>query len=82
MTIYYGGAPFAARAIYQEAQADVRHLSPVAMLVLLLVVILAFRDPVGVALTVGSVAFVGARRASAAWAGGARASPSPARRCR
>ncbi|HEY2748053.1 MAG TPA: hypothetical protein VGL86_25695, partial [Polyangia bacterium] len=40
MTIYYGGAPFAARAIYQEAQADVRHLSPVAMLVLLLVVIL------------------------------------------
>jgi predicted RND superfamily exporter protein len=57
MTIYYGGAPFAARAIYQEAQADVRHLSPVAMLVLLLVVILAFRDPVGVALTVGSVAF-------------------------
>ena len=57
MTIYYGGAPFAARAIYEEAQADVRHLSPVAMLVLLLVVILAFRDPVGVALTVGSVAF-------------------------
>jgi uncharacterized protein len=57
MTIYYGGAPFAARAIYQEAQADVRHLSPVAMLVLLLVVVLAFRDPVGVALTVGSVAF-------------------------
>ena len=57
MTIYFGGAPFAARAIYEEAQADVRHLSPVAMLVLLLVVILAFRDPVGVALTVGSVAF-------------------------
>ena len=57
MTIYYGGAPFAARAIYQEAQADVRHLSPVAMMVLLLVVILAFRDPVGVALTVGAVAF-------------------------
>ena len=57
MRIYYGGAPFAARAIYEEAQADVRHLSPVAMLVLLLVVILAFRDPVGVALTVGAVAF-------------------------
>lgn len=57
MKIYYGGAPFAARAIYQEAQVDVRHLSPVAMLVLLCVVILAFRDPVGVALTVGAVAF-------------------------
>ena len=57
MKVYFGGAPFAARAIYEEAQADVRHLSPVAMLVLLMVVVLAFRDPVGVALTVGSVAF-------------------------
>ena len=57
MKVYFGGAPFAARAIYQEAQRDVRHLSPLALLVLLLVVVLAFRDPVGVALTVGSVAF-------------------------
>lgn len=57
MKVYFGGAPFAARAIYEEAQGDVRHLSPVAMLVLLLVVILAFRDPVGVVLTVVSVAF-------------------------
>jgi predicted RND superfamily exporter protein len=56
MKVYFGGAPYAARSIYQEAQTDVWHLSPVALFVLFLVVILAFRDPVGVALTVGSVA--------------------------
>ncbi len=55
--VYFGGAPFAARAIYEEAQRDVWHLSPVALFMLLLVVIVAFRDPLGVALTVGSVAF-------------------------
>jgi predicted RND superfamily exporter protein len=55
--VYFGGAPFAARAIYEEAQRDVWHLSPVALVMLLLVVIIAFRDPLGVALTVGSVAF-------------------------
>jgi predicted RND superfamily exporter protein len=54
-TTYFGGAPFAGRAIYEEAQADVRRLSPLALLILLLVVILAFRDLVGVALTVVSV---------------------------
>ncbi|MDB4968132.1 MAG: rane protein [Myxococcales bacterium] len=56
MTVYFGGAPYAARSIYQEAQADVWHLSPVALFMLFLVVILAFRDPVGVGLTLGSVA--------------------------
>jgi predicted RND superfamily exporter protein len=56
LTLYYGGAPFAGRAIYEEAQADVWRLSPVALLVLLLVVVLSFRDPVGVVLTVLSVA--------------------------
>ncbi|HEX4460804.1 MAG TPA: MMPL family transporter, partial [Polyangia bacterium] len=55
--VYFGGAPFAARAIYEEAQRDVWHLSPVALLMLLLVVVFSFRDPLGVALTVGSVAF-------------------------
>ena len=82
MTIYYGGAPFAARAIYQEAQADVRHLSPVAH-----AGAAARRHP--------RLPRSGGRRAhrrrrwpspcswsSAAWAGGARSSPSPARRCR
>lgn len=54
--IHYAGAPFAAEAIYGEARDDVRRLSPIAALVLILVVLLSFRDPVGVALTLGSVA--------------------------
>jgi predicted RND superfamily exporter protein len=53
---YFGGAPFAGIDIYEEAQKDVWNLSPLALLVLLLVVVLTFRDPVGVALTVISVA--------------------------
>jgi predicted RND superfamily exporter protein len=56
LTLYYGGAPFAGRAIYEEAQADIWRLSPVALFVLLLVVVLSFRDLVGVLLTVLSVA--------------------------
>lgn len=57
LKLYYGGAPFAGRTIYEEAQADVRKLSPIALAVLLLVVVLSFRDPVGVVLTIASVAF-------------------------
>ncbi|MDB4966026.1 MAG: hypothetical protein JWN44_1715 [Myxococcales bacterium] len=56
LTIYYGGAPFYGRAVYEEAQRDIRWLSPLALLVLLLVVVLSFRDLVGVLLTVASVA--------------------------
>jgi predicted RND superfamily exporter protein len=57
LAIYYGGGPYAGSAIYQEAQDDVWRLSPIALLVLLLVVVLSFRDLVGVVLTVVSVAF-------------------------
>lgn len=53
--VHYAGAAFAAEAIYGEARDDVRRLSPVAALVLILVVLLSFRDPVGVLLTLGSV---------------------------
>jgi predicted RND superfamily exporter protein len=52
---YFGGAPFAGRSIYEEAQADIWRLSPVALLVLLLVIVLSYRDLVGVVLTVLSV---------------------------
>ena len=55
----FGGAPFAGRAIYDEAQADVWRLSPIALALLLLVVLVAFRDPIGVGLTIGSVAYAG-----------------------
>ncbi len=57
LPVFYAGAPFAGASIYDEAQADVRRLSPVALLVLLIVVVLSFRDPVGVLLTVSSVVF-------------------------
>lgn len=57
LEVYFGGAPFAARTIYDEARADVRRLSPIALLVLLVVVVLSFRDWVGVLLTVGTVGF-------------------------
>ncbi len=57
LTIVFGGAPFAGRAIYDEAQADVWRLSPIALLLLLLVVTLVFRDPVAVALTLLSVGY-------------------------
>jgi predicted RND superfamily exporter protein len=57
LAIYYGGAPFAGRTIYEEAQQDVWRLSPIALAVLLLVVVFSFRDPVGVVLTVASVGF-------------------------
>lgn len=53
--VYYGGAPFAGQAIYQEAQADVWRLSPFAILILLVAIILAYRDPVGVVLTIAGV---------------------------
>jgi predicted RND superfamily exporter protein len=57
LKVYFGGAPFAGRAIYEEAQADIWRLSPAALFVLLLVVLLAFSDPVAVLLTIVSVAF-------------------------
>jgi predicted RND superfamily exporter protein len=56
LAVYFGGAPFYGQDIYAEAQEDSRKLSPLSLLVLLLVVVLSFRDPVGVVLTVLSVA--------------------------
>ncbi|RMG98373.1 MAG: hypothetical protein D6705_06055 [Deltaproteobacteria bacterium] len=57
LTVHYGGAPFAAEAIYGEARADVRKLAPLAGVFLVAVVLLSFRDPVGVGLTLFAVAF-------------------------
>jgi predicted RND superfamily exporter protein len=55
LRMFYGGAPFAAATIFEETQEDARRLTPLAMLCILLVIVLAFRDPVGVALTVITV---------------------------
>jgi predicted RND superfamily exporter protein len=56
LATYFGGAPFYGRAIYEEAQEDVWWTSPLAVAVLLLVVVLSFRDPVAVVLSIASVA--------------------------
>lgn len=57
LKLYFGGAPFAADAIYGETRADVKKLSPVAAALLVLVVLLSFRDIVGVLLTFWTVGF-------------------------
>ena len=57
LTLTFGGAPFAGRAIYNEAQADVWRLSPIALLLLLCVVAIVFRDPIVVTLTLLCVAY-------------------------
>jgi predicted RND superfamily exporter protein len=53
----FGGGPFAQTAIYDESQADIRKLTPIAALLILAVILVAFRDPVGVALSVFTVAW-------------------------
>lgn len=53
--LHFAGAPFYADAIYGEAQRDVERLSPLAALVLIAVVLLSFRDGVGLALVFATV---------------------------
>jgi predicted RND superfamily exporter protein len=49
---YWGGAPFVSTYIYDITQQDVRRLTPWAILVKLIIVVLAFRNVVAVLLTV------------------------------
>ena len=53
--LYFGGAPFAGPAIYDDTQKDVRRLTPLSLLLFFAIVLLAFRDAVPVALTVVTV---------------------------
>ncbi len=53
--LYFGGAPFAGQAIYDDTQRDVQRLVPIALLLFLFVVLSAFRDFLSVLLTVGTV---------------------------
>lgn len=55
LTTVYGGAPFAGSAIYDETQADVRRLTPLALVFFLAVILIVFRDPLGVLLTIATV---------------------------
>jgi hypothetical protein len=55
--LHFAGAPFFAEAIYGEARRDVTKLSPIAAVILVLVVLLSFREIIGVALTFATVGF-------------------------
>ncbi len=57
--LYYGGAPFAGQAIYDATQVDVRHLTPISLLVFFAIVLISFRDWLAVVLSVGTVAAAG-----------------------
>lgn len=57
LTLVFGGAPFASATIYNETQADIRHLTPIAVVFIFSLILFVFRDPVGIALTVASVAW-------------------------
>ncbi len=57
--LYYGGAPFAGPAIYEDTQRDVRRLTPMAMALFFAIVLLAFRGVLPVVLTVVTVALSG-----------------------
>lgn len=50
LRVVYGGAPFAAAAIYEETQNDIRRVTPLAVLAIVLVILVVFRDPVSVLL--------------------------------
>lgn len=54
-TLYYGGAPFAGPAIYEDTQRDVRRLTPLALALFFAIVLLAFRGVLPVLLTVVTV---------------------------
>ncbi len=49
-TVYWGGAPFISTYIYTATQDDLRRLTPWAVIVIIILIVLAFRDPVGAGL--------------------------------
>lgn len=57
--LYFGGAPFAGQAIYDDTQKDVARLTPLALVLFFFVVLLAFWDALPVLLTVGTVGLSG-----------------------
>ncbi len=53
--LHYSGAAFDAEAIYGAARSDVQRLSPLAAILLVAVILLSFRDMIGVVLTFATV---------------------------
>jgi len=54
--VHYGGGPFISTYIYTTTQDDMRRLTPWAVLAIVLIMLLAFRDVVGTALALLSTA--------------------------
>jgi uncharacterized protein len=53
---YWGGGPFVSTYIYEATQQDIRRLTPWAVLAIILIMTLAFRDVIGVGLVLLSTA--------------------------
>jgi len=53
-SLYWGGAPFVSTYIYDTTQADVARLTPFAVLAIVIIMFLAFRDPIGATLGLAS----------------------------
>lgn len=55
-TIYWGGAPFSSAYIFKTTERDIRVLTPFALAVIILIMLVSFRDPLGVVLSLLSTA--------------------------
>ncbi len=49
--LFWGGAPFISTWIYETTQADMKRLTPWAIAAILVILLITFRDPLGVALS-------------------------------
>ena len=49
--LFWGGAPFVSTWIYESTQADMKRLTPWAIAAILVILLVTFRDPLGVALS-------------------------------
>ncbi|MDY0001826.1 MAG: MMPL family transporter [Polyangia bacterium] len=54
--LYWGGAPFASAYVFEATEKDIRTLTPWALLVIIVIMLFAFRDPLGVVLSLLSTA--------------------------
>jgi len=53
-TLYWGGAPFVSTYIYDTTQSDMRRLIPWAVLVIITIIVISFRDVIGALLALVS----------------------------
>ena len=73
--LYYGGNPFVSSYIFDTTQADMKDLTPWAVFVIVLLMLLAFRDILGTILALVST-WIGIISPSVRWRSSGRASTS------